>query len=60
MKLFAQVLFLEQHYDLADDATDAMRRLAEALGDPYVDPTPSYDGDGAAAVPTRCGVNPKP
>ena len=34
MRLFARVLFLEGNESLADDATAALRRLIEELGDP--------------------------
>ena len=37
MRLFARVLFLEVNESLADDATAALRRLIEELGDPDED-----------------------
>ena len=37
MRLFARVLFLEGNESLADDATAALRRLIEELGDPDED-----------------------
>jgi hypothetical protein len=46
MRLFARVLFLEGNESLADDATAALRRLIEELGDPDEDDNDN-DNDNA-------------